>query len=214
MIENPPNFVPLLTELRAALARHDKSLAADLLLRRRSWTIPTRQRAAAAARSWTRTAPRTAVERHGRRRHRGAFDGRRTPYWAVFRVRQAGPGRFAEMATDKRDMGTITSATAQRTDSQERAARSARRVSSPGPPSRRGRGRGAQSTGGVAGLGAATANSQRKGSASRSQVGMKLVAGTATAPARRGVRVPVRHLARSCTREGPGGSGPVGSAGS
>ncbi|MFE1028377.1 hypothetical protein ACFW5I_28045 [Streptomyces sp. NPDC058818] len=188
MIENLPNFVPLLTELRAALARRDKSLAADLL--------PHRQL----------DDPNDNVQRLLRVLDRDGsegllssamdggvtvelFDGRRTPYWAVFRVRRAGPGRFAEMATDKRDMEYVTSATAQRTDSQEQGGSLGAEGVLAGSAKPEGGAGVLKSTGGVAGLGAATADSQRKGSASRAQVGMKLVADSATGPAK--MRVPV-----------------------
>ncbi|WND36814.1 hypothetical protein RI578_22150 [Streptomyces sp. BB1-1-1] len=188
MIENLPNFVPLLAELRAALARRDKSLAADLLPRRQL------------------DDPNDNVQRLLRVLDRDGsegllssamdggvtvelFDGRRTPYWAVFRVRRAGPGRFAEMATDKRDMEYITSATAQRTDSQEQGGSLGAEGVLAGSAKPEGGAGVLKSTGGVAGLGAATADSQRTGSASRAQVGMKLVADSATAPAK--MRVPV-----------------------
>ncbi|MGW7278027.1 hypothetical protein ACWGIV_06885 [Streptomyces sp. NPDC054844] len=188
MIENLPNFVPLLTELRAALARRDKSLAADLL--------PHRQL----------DDPNDNVQRLLRVLDRDGsegllssamdggvtvelFDGRRTPYWAVFRVRRAGPGRFAEMATDQRDMEYITSATAQRTDSREQGGSLGAEGVLAGSAKPEGGAGLLKSTGGVAGLGAATADSQRGGSASRAQVGMKLVADSATGPAK--MRVPV-----------------------
>ncbi|MFJ8191070.1 hypothetical protein ACIQ8D_15055 [Streptomyces sp. NPDC096094] len=188
MVENLPNFVPLLTELRAALARRDKSLAADLL--------PHRQL----------DDPHDNVQRLLRVLDRDGsegllssamdggvtvelFDGRRTPYWAVFRVRRSGPGRFAEMATDKRDMEYITSATTQRTDSQEQGGSLGAEGVLAGSAKPDGGAGVLKSTGGVAGLGGATADSRRRGSASRSQVGMKLVADSSSGPAK--MRVPV-----------------------
>ncbi len=69
-----------------------------------------------------------------------------------------------------------------------RAARSAPRRFWRGRGNRTGAGT-LKSTGGVAGAGAAAADSERKGSASRGQVGMKLVADAATKPAR--MRLPI-----------------------
>ncbi|AQS68972.1 hypothetical protein B1H29_20515 [Streptomyces pactum] len=188
MIENLPAFVPLLTELRAALARRDKALAADLL--------PHRQL----------DDPHDNVQRLLRVLDRDGsegllssamdggvtvelFDGRRTPYWAVFRVRRSGPGRFAGMATDKRDMEYITSATTQRTDSREQGGSLGAEGVFAGSAKPDGGAGVLKSTGGVAGLGAAANDSRREGSASRAQVGMKLVADSSTGPAR--MRVPV-----------------------
>lgn len=118
MIEELPDFVPLLERLRADVGRRDRSLAEELL--------PKRQLAD----------PHDNTQRLLRVLDRdgsagllsGAMDGgvpvelfrgRDTPYWAVFRVRRTRQGTAEGEAKDGRDMEYITSAAAQRADTRE-----------------------------------------------------------------------------------------------
>ncbi|WP_051813821.1 hypothetical protein [Streptomyces sp. NRRL S-340] len=202
MVEDLPDFVPLLDRLRADLGRRDQDLA-DVLLPRRQLADPhdnvqrllrVLDRDGAAGLLSSAMDGGTAVE---------LFRGRGTPYWAVFRVRRTGPGVYEADAADGRDMEYITSATAQRTDTRDTvdATTIEAVLAGAGKPD------GAEpmrSTAAAAGFGAGSADTVRSANVTRGQLGVKTVAEASSRSVR--MRVPVE-----ATLEVRGPDGPVGS---
>nr|BFD87946.1 hypothetical protein StreXyl84_73470 [Streptomyces sp. Xyl84] len=202
MVEDLPDFVPLLDRLRADLGRRDQDLA-DTLLPRRQLADPhdnvqrllrVLDRDGAAGLLSSAMDGGTAVE---------LFRGRGTPYWAVFRVRRTGPGVYEADAADGRDMEYITSATAQRTDTRDTvdATTIEAVLAGAGKPD------GAEpmrSTAAAAGFGVGSADTVRSATVTRGQLGVKTVAEASGRSVR--MRVPVE-----ATLEVRGPDGPVGS---
>ncbi|MFD9204159.1 hypothetical protein ACFWDP_38590, partial [Streptomyces anthocyanicus] len=119
-IENLPDFVPLLEQLRGSLGRRDKSLAENLLPRQQlkdrndnvQRLLRVLDRDGAAGLLSGAMDGGVTVE---------LLDGRRTPYWAVFKVSRNGPGTHAETLDEgPGDMEYITSASAQRASGREK----------------------------------------------------------------------------------------------
>ncbi|MGW3149369.1 hypothetical protein ACWDG1_32830 [Streptomyces sp. NPDC001177] len=118
------------------------------------------------------------------------FDGRRTPYWAVFKVGRRGAGVFDGAADDGRDMEYITSATAQQATSHDEGVTTGMEGILAGSGKPDGGAGQLKSTGGAAGLGVASGDSRRRGAVGRGQLGMKTVAEAKTAKSAR-MRVPI-----------------------
>ncbi|XES00115.1 hypothetical protein HEP87_58310 [Streptomyces sp. S1D4-11] len=188
MIEELPDFVPLLERLRADVGRRDRSLADELL--------PKRQLAD----------PHDNMQRLLRVLDRdgsagllsGAMDGgvpvelfrgRNTPYWAVFRVRRTRQGTAEGEARDGRDMEYITSAATQRADTRETSdTRNAEGVvAGAGKPE--GGGGPLKSVGGSGGLGVGVGDVTKSATVGRGQLGMKTVAEASARSVR--MRVPI-----------------------
>ncbi|MEU3003400.1 hypothetical protein [Streptomyces sp. NPDC007020] len=190
MIEELPDFVPLLERLRGTLARTGQQDLADDLLPRRQL----RDRNDNVQRLLR------VLDRDGSTGLLGSamdggvtvelLDGRRTPYWAVFTVDRVGAGSWEGAADDGRDMEYITSAVAQQaTSHDERETTGVEGVlAGSGKPD--GGAGPVRSTGAAAGLGAASGAGRRRGEAARGQLGMKTVAEAKTAKAAK-MRVPV-----------------------
>ncbi|MFF7359883.1 hypothetical protein [Streptomyces sp. NPDC008125] len=190
MIENLPNFVPLLGKLRDSLARGPRRrLAEDLLPRQQlndrhdnvQRLLRVLDRSGSTGLLSGAMDGGVTVE---------LFDGRNTPYWAVFRIDRSDHGTFLQDADDGRDMEYITAAVAQQAGTRDQGvtqgvegvfAGSARPEDGLG---------GLKGVGGGGGAGFATGSSRRHGSASRGQVGMKLVAEAKSAPSAK-MRVPI-----------------------
>ncbi|MGW2836705.1 hypothetical protein ACWCWD_02755 [Streptomyces sp. NPDC001493] len=190
MIENLPNFVPLLGMLRDSLAGGPrKRLAEDLLPRQQlndrhdnvQRLLRVLDRSGSTGMLSSAMDGGVTVE---------LFDGRNTPYWAVFRIDRSDHGTFLEDADDGRDMEYITAAVGQQAGARDQGvthgvegvfAGSARPEEGLG---------GLKGVGGGGGAGFATGSSRRHGSASRGQVGMKMVAEAKSAPSAK-MRVPV-----------------------
>ncbi|MFD8612578.1 hypothetical protein [Streptomyces sp. NPDC059631] len=203
MIEDLPDFVPLLDRLRADLGRRDQDLAETLLPRRQladphdnvQRLLRVLDRDGAAGLLSSASDGGTAVE---------LFRGRRTPYWAVFQVRRTGPGVYEDDADDGRDMEYITSATAQRTAARDTVDSTTVEAllsgaGKPGDSAPRLRNAAA-----AVGLGAGSADTVRSASVARGQLGVKTVAEAAARSVR--MRVPFE-----ATLEVRGPEGPVGS---
>ncbi|MFE9698882.1 hypothetical protein [Streptomyces sp. NPDC006270] len=190
MIEDLPDFVPLLEGLRTALGRTgQQGLADDLLprqqLRDRNDNVQRLLR---------------VLDRDGSTGLLGSamdggvtvelLDGRRTPYWAVFKVDRVGEGTWEGKADDGRDMEYITSAVGQRATSHDEGATTGVEgvLAGSGKPDG-GTGQ-VRSAGGAGGLGAASGSGRRRGGATRGQLGMKTVAEARTAASAK-MRVPV-----------------------
>ncbi|MEV1078266.1 hypothetical protein AB0I98_08435 [Streptomyces sp. NPDC050211] len=191
MIEDLPDFVPLLAQLRARLvANRRQGLADDLLPRRQlddrndnvQRLLRVLDRDGSAGLLSSAMDGGVTVE---------LFDGRKTPYWAVFKVDRVGDGTFLGEAGDKRDMEYITSAVAQQADSHDEGVATGVEaiVAGSGKPEA-GAGQ-LKSTGGAGGLGLSSGTSRRSGAVSRGQLGMKTVAEAGAAPSSK-MRVPVR----------------------
>lgn len=191
MIEDLPTFVPLLAALRARLVEHRRQDLADTLLPRRQLDdrndnvqrlLRVLDRDGSAGLLSSAMDGGVTVE---------LFDGRRTPYWAVFKVERAGDGEFLGEADDKRDMEYITSAVAQQGASHDESTTTGAEgiLAASGKPDG-GTGQ-LKSAGGAAGLGLSSSASKRSGTASRGQLGMKTVADASTAAVAR-MRVPIR----------------------
>ncbi|MEW2294310.1 hypothetical protein ABZ719_16640 [Streptomyces sp. NPDC006743] len=203
MVEDLPDFVPLLDRLRADLGRRDQLLA-DTLLPRRQLADPhdnvqrllrVLDRDGAAGLLSSAMDGGIAVE---------LFRGRGTPYWAVFRVRRTGPGVYEAEAADGRDMEYITSATAQRSDTRDTvdATTIEAVLAGAGKPD------GAEplrSTAAAAGFGVGATDTVRSANLTRGQLGVKTVAEASGRSVK--MRVPVE-----ATLEVRGPDGPVGSA--
>ncbi|MFB7599848.1 hypothetical protein [Streptomyces sp. NPDC056160] len=189
MIEDLPDFVPLLDGLRANMGARHRSLVADLLPRQQlkdrndnvQRLLRVLDRDGAAGLLGSAMDGGVTVE---------LFDGRRTPYWAVFKVARLGDGDFDGAADDGRDMEYITSALAQEAGAQEQGATTgAGLIAGIGGKPDAGAGQ-LKSTGGAGGLGMGWGGSHRQGTASRGQLGMKTVAEAKTAKSTK-LRLPV-----------------------
>ncbi|MGW8981274.1 hypothetical protein ACWGQ9_01275 [Streptomyces parvus] len=190
MIEELPDFVPLLERLRGTLARTgQQDLADDLLprqqLRDRNDNVQRLLR---------------VLDRDGSTGLLGSamdggvtvelLDGRRTPYWAVFKVDRVGAGSWEGAADDGRDMEYITSAVAQQATSHDEGATTGVEGVLAGSGKPDGGAGPVKSAGAAAGLGVASGSGRRRGGAARGQLGMKTVAEAKTAKAAK-MRVPV-----------------------
>ncbi|WP_406437298.1 hypothetical protein OHB00_23525 [Streptomyces sp. NBC_00631] len=190
MVENLPNFVPLLARLRTRLAQSgQQSLADDLLPRRQladrndnvQRLLRVLDRDGSAGLLSGAMDGGVTVE---------LFDGRRTPYWAVFKVNRLGDGAYDGAADDGRDMEYITAAVAQQAASHDEGVTTGVEGIFAGSGKPDGGAGQLKSTGGAAGLGAGSGGSRRSGTASRGQLGMKTVAEAKTAKSSR-TRVPI-----------------------
>lgn len=202
MVEDLPDFVPLLERLRTRLARTKRQDLADDLLPRQQLQdrndnvqrlLRVLDRDGSAGLLSSAMDGGVTVE---------LFDGRRTPYWAVFRVDRVGDGRRKGTADDGRDMEYITSAVAQRAESRDESVVTGVEGLLAGSGKPDGGAGQLKSMGGAAGLGVASAGAGRDGVASRGQLGMKTVAEAKTARAAR-MNVPIRaslELYRGGTR--------------
>ncbi|MFE2070504.1 hypothetical protein ACFXDH_50495 [Streptomyces sp. NPDC059467] len=190
MIENLPNFVPLLARLRTRLTESgQQSLADDLLPRQQL-----------ADRNDNVQRLLRVLDRDGSTGLlSGAmdggvtvelFDGRRTPYWAVFKVNRSGDGGYDAAADDGRDMEYITAAVAQQAASHDKGVTTGVEGIFAGSGKPDGGTGQLKSMGGAAGLGVGSGGSQRTGTAGRGQLGMKTVAEAKTAKSSR-IRVPI-----------------------
>ncbi|WP_258312246.1 hypothetical protein [Streptomyces sp. ZEA17I] len=190
MIEDVPDFVPLLSGLRTTLALTGRQDLADELLPRQQLRdrndnvqrlLRVLDRDGSTGLLASAMDGGVTVE---------LLDGRRTPYWAVFKVDRVGDGVWDGEADDGRDMEYITSAVAQQStahDEGESAGVQGVLAASGRPDGGKGQ---VKSTGAAAGLGLAKSSGRRRGGATRGQLGMKTVAEAKTAKAAR-MRVPV-----------------------
>ncbi|MEU1089797.1 hypothetical protein ABZ401_23750 [Streptomyces sp. NPDC005892] len=190
MIENLPNFVPLLGRLRESLASGPrKGLAEDLLPRQQlkdrndnvQRLLRVLDRSGSAALLAGAMDGGVTVE---------LFDGRNTPYWAVFKVDRVRDATFQEKADDGRDMEYITLASGQRATARDRGVTKGAEAVVAGSGRPEGTLGGLKSMGGAGGAAFATGSSQREGEASRGQSGVKMVAEAKSAPSAR-MRVPI-----------------------
>ncbi|MEU2772568.1 hypothetical protein ABZ646_06465 [Streptomyces sp. NPDC007162] len=190
MIEDLPNFVPLLARLRTRLTESGRQNLADDLLPRRQL----------ADRNDNVQRLLRVLDRDGSTGLlSGAmdggvtvelFDGRRTPYWAVFRINRLGDGGYDGPAGDRRDMEYITAAVAQQATSHDDGVTTGLEGILAGSGKPDGGAGQLKSTGGAAGLGAGWGGSRRSGAAGRGQLGMKTVAEAKTAKSSR-MRLPI-----------------------
>ncbi|MGY4977693.1 hypothetical protein ACWCYL_11085 [Streptomyces sp. 900105755] len=190
MVEDLPNFVPLLARLRTRLAESgQQSLADDLLPRRQladrndnvQRLLRVLDRDGSAGLLSGAMDGGVAVE---------LFDGRKTPYWAVFKINRLADGTYDGAADDGRDMEYITAAVAQQAATHDEGVSYGLEGIFAGSGKPDGGAGQLKSTGGAAGLGVGTGGSRRSGSASRGQLGMKTVAEAKTAKSSK-MRVPV-----------------------
>ncbi|WP_406185250.1 hypothetical protein [Streptomyces sp. NBC_01006] len=190
MIEDLPDFVPLLEKLRTSLAGGTHPDLVHHLLPRRQLKdrndnvqrlLRVLDRDGSAGLLSSAMDGGVTVE---------LFDGRNTPYWAVFKIERTGDGAYAQDANDGRDMEYITSAVSQQANSHDKASvagiegilgGSARPDGGAGQP---------KSLGGAGGLGYATGNSRRSGAVNRGQLGMKSVADSSAKSAK--MNLPIR----------------------
>ncbi|MFK0220088.1 hypothetical protein ACIQWN_18080 [Streptomyces vinaceus] len=190
MIEDLPDFVPLLERLRTSLAGGTHPDLAHRLLPRRQLKdrndnvqrlLRVLDRDGSAGLLAGAMDGGVTVE---------LFDGRGTPYWAVFTVERTGDGTYAQEADDGRDMEYITSAVSQRATSHDKATVAGVEGvvgASARPDGGSGR---LKSLGGAGGLGYASGNSRRSGAVSRGQLGMKSVADSSAKSVR--MNLPIR----------------------
>ncbi len=178
MIEDMPDFVPLLEGIRGRLGA---SLADDLLPRTRltdrndnvQRLLRVLDRDGAAGLLSSAMDGGVGVE---------LLDGRKRPYRALFRIRRTGPRSYVETASDGRDMEYITSAAAQRaTAHDESDSRGVEAVVAGSGKPDGGAGQ-LKSLGAAAGLGVGTSDSRRSVGVGRAQLGVKTVAEAASAP--------------------------------
>lgn len=190
MIEDLPDFVPLLDGLRGNLATTGRQdLADDLLprqqLRDRNDNVQRLQRVldrdGSAGLLASAMDGGVTVE---------LLDGRRTPYWAVFKVVRSGDGVREGEADDGRDMEYITSAAAQQATSHDEGESTGVEGVLAGSGKPDGGVGQLKSVGGAAGLGLGSGSGRRRGGAARGQLGMKTVAEAKTAKSAK-VRVPI-----------------------
>ncbi|MFK0151223.1 hypothetical protein ACIQVK_03960 [Streptomyces sp. NPDC090493] len=190
MVEDLPNFVPLLARLRTRLAENgQQSLADDLLPRQQladrndnvQRLLRVLDRDGSAGLLSGAMDGGVTVE---------LFDGRKTPYWAVFKVNRLADGTYDGAADDGRDMEYITAAVAQQAATHDEGVSYGLEGIFAGSGKPDGGAGQLKSTGGAAGLGVGTGGSRRSGTASRGQLGMKTVAEAKTAKSSK-MRVPV-----------------------
>ncbi|MEU0970599.1 hypothetical protein ABZ357_36240 [Streptomyces sp. NPDC005917] len=190
MIENLPNFVPLLARLRTRLAESGQQSLADDLLPRRQLTdrndnvqrlLRVLDRDGSAGLLSGAMDGGVTVE---------LFDGRKTPYWAVFKVNRLGDGTKEGTADDGRDLEYITAAVAQQATSHDEGVRAGAEGIFAGSGKPEGGAGQLKSTGGAAGLGVGSGGSRRSGAVGRGQLGMKTVAEAKTAPSSK-MRMPI-----------------------
>ncbi|MGX1271285.1 hypothetical protein [Streptomyces phaeoluteigriseus] len=186
MIEDLPDFVPLLERMRGRL---DRSLADDLLPHTQSADrndnvqrlLRVLDRDGAAGLLSSAMDGGVGVE---------LFDGRRRPYRAVFAVRRTGTGTYVDTASDGRDMEYITSAAAQQASAHDESdSRGVEAVLAGAGKPDGGAGQ-LKSVGGAAGPGLVRSDARRTASAGRAQLGVKTVA-EAKAPSSR-MNVPIQ----------------------
>ncbi|MEV6169315.1 hypothetical protein AB0L99_13930 [Streptomyces sp. NPDC051954] len=191
MIEDLPDFAPLLGQLRSRLiAGRRQDLADDLLPRRQlddrndnvQRLLRVLDRDGSAGLLSGAMDGGVTVE---------LFDGRKTPYWAVFKVDRVGDGTFMADANDKRDMEYITSAVTQEAASHDEGVVTGAEGIVAGSARPDGGAGQLKSVGGAGGLGLASGHSRRSGGVKRGQLGMKTVADASTVPSAK-MRVPVR----------------------
>ncbi|WP_157880713.1 hypothetical protein [Streptomyces sp. Root1310] len=186
MIEDLPDFVPLLEGIRGRLGA---SLADELLPRTRltdrndnvQRLLRVLDRDGSAGLLSSAMDGGVGVE---------LLDGRRRPYRALFRIRRTGPGSYVETASDGRDMEYITSAAAQRAGAHDESdSRGVEAVLAGSGKPDGGAGQ-LKSVGAAAGLGLGTSDSRRSVGVGRAQLGVKTVAEAASAPSAR-MNVPI-----------------------
>lgn len=186
MVEDLPDFVPLLETVRGRLGA---SLADDLLPRTRltdrndnvQRLLRVLDRDGSAGLLSSAMDGGVGVE---------LLDGRRRPYRAVFRIRRTGRGGYVETASDGRDMEYITSAAAQRARAHDESdTRGVEAVLAGSAKPDGGAGQ-LKSLGAAAGLGIAAGEAHRSAGIGRAQLGVKTVAEAASAPSAR-VNVPI-----------------------
>ncbi|MFG3294545.1 hypothetical protein ACGF3G_37800 [Streptomyces sp. NPDC048179] len=190
MVENVPNFVPLLARLRTRLVESGQQGLADDLLPRQQLAdrndnvqrlLRVLDRDGSAGLLSGAMDGGVTVE---------LFDGRRTPYWAVFKVNRLGDGGYDGAANDGRDMEYITAAVAQQATAHDEGVTTGVEGIFAGSGKPEGGAGQLKSTGGAAGLGVGSGSSRRSGTAGRGQLGMKTVAEAKTAPSSK-MRVPI-----------------------
>lgn len=190
MIEDLPDFVPLLDGLRGNLATTGRQDLADDLLPRQQLRdrndnvqrlLRVLDRDGSAGLLASAMDGGVTVE---------LLDGRRTPYWAVFKVVRSGDGVREGEADDGRDMEYITSAAAQQAASHDEGESTGVEGILAGSGKPDGGVGQLKSVGGAAGLGLGSGSGRRRGGAARGQLGMKTVAEAKTAKSAK-VRVPI-----------------------
>lgn len=190
MIEDLPDFVPLLDGLRGNLATTGRQDLADDLLPRQQLRdrndnvqrlLRVLDRDGSAGLLASAMDGGVTVE---------LLDGRRTPYWAVFKVVRSGDGVREGAADDGRDMEYITSAAAQQATSHDEGESTGVEGILAGSGKPDGGAGQLKSLGGAAGLGLGSGSGRRRGGAARGQLGMKTVAEAKTAKSAK-VRVPI-----------------------
>ncbi|MFI8353391.1 hypothetical protein [Streptomyces cyaneofuscatus] len=190
MIEDLPDFVPLLDGLRGNLATTGRQDLADDLLPRQQLRdrndnvqrlLRVLDRDGSAGLLASAMDGGVTVE---------LLDGRRTPYWAVFKVVRSGDGVREGEADDGRDMEYITSAAAQQATSHDEGESTGVEGILAGSGKPDGGVGQLKSVGGAAGLGIGSGSGRRRGGAARGQLGMKTVAEAKTAKSAK-VRVPI-----------------------
>ncbi|MFE9092888.1 hypothetical protein [Streptomyces sp. NPDC007264] len=199
MIEDLPDFVPLLDRIRVRLAAQDRSLAEDLLPRTQltdrndnvQRLLRVLDRDGSAGLLSGAMDGGVAVE---------LFAGRGTPYRAVFRIRRTGPGTYVETSSDGRDMEYITSAAAQRAATHDESdSRGVEAVFAGAGRPDEGAGR-LKSAGGAGGLGSGVSDARRTASVGRAQLGVKTVAESSAPSARMSLPIEASLEVRSGDR--------------
>jgi hypothetical protein len=202
MLEELPDFTPLARNLRGRLAIDGRQALAERLLPARQSDDPNDNvqrllrvldRTGSAALLSSAMDGGVTVE---------LFDGRATPYWAVFTVARAGDAAFAGLADDKRDLELITSATAQRADTVGGSRTVGVTGAAIGSVRPDGGADAVSRTGGVLGAGLDSGSAWTSGTADRGQIGVKTVAETASARVAR-MRLPLRATLRLYKGERP-----------
>ncbi|MEY9844555.1 hypothetical protein ABH940_001624 [Streptacidiphilus sp. BW17] len=187
MIEELPDFVPLLGRLRERVHRQDPGLADELFpqhqlsdgndnIQRLLRVLDRDGSTGLLAGAMDGGVP---VE---------LFRGRRTPYRALFRVQRTGPGTPLDVAGDNRTMEYITSAVAQNADAADRSTAWGAdfAFAGAGKP----HGGNVRSAAGAGSTGATTTSGNRRATVGRAQLGVKTVA-EGSAPSVR-MRVPIQ----------------------
>ncbi|MFJ9025426.1 hypothetical protein ACIRPU_36455 [Streptomyces sp. NPDC102259] len=186
MIEDLPDFVPLLEAIRGRLGA---SLADDLLPRTRltdrndnvQRLLRVLDRDGSAGLLSSAMDGGVGVE---------LLDGRNRPYRALFRIRRTGRGSYVETASDGRDMEYITAAAAQRASAHDESdSRGVEAVVAGSGKPDGGAGQ-LKSAGAAAGLGLGASDSRRSVGVGRAQLGVKTVAEAGSALSAR-MNVPI-----------------------